>query len=110
MGELESPVEEHKKTGYEIAKFKPDFVVGIGLLRKHTLETAVKAGYPKEKTAYAVNITEATEILKKILKSQDLWYLKGSLLRNYKRIPQLLNEEKICCEAILCPYSHCGYN
>ena len=110
MGELEDPVDEHKKTGYEIAKFKPDFVVGIGLLRKHTLETAVKAGYPKEKTAYATNVLVAAEILKNVLKPDDLWYLKGSLLRNYKRIPQLLNREKICCDKVLCPYSHCGYN
>src|SRR3990167_10635627 len=107
MGELGDPVEEHKKTGREIAKFKPDFVVGIGPLRKYTLEIAILSGYPKEKTAYAANVLVAAEILKNVLKPDDLWYLKGSLLRNYKRIPQLLNEEKICCEAILCPYSHC---
>ena len=110
MGELNKPKQEHKETGNQIARLKPDYVIGIGPLRKYTLDTAIKAGYPKNKTAYAENVTKAAELLKNILKPNDLWYLKGSLLRNYKRIPQLLNGEKICCKAVLCPYNHCGYS
>ena len=81
----------------------------IGPLRKHTLDSAIENGFPKEKIGYAEDVFEAAEKLKKILKQHDLWYLKGSLLRNYKRIVQLLNGEKVCCDKVLCPYEHCGY-
>ena len=109
MGELEHPEQEHKKTGELLAKLKIDFVIGIGPLRKYTIDEAIKQGFPKEKTAYAEDVFQASELLKSTLQSGDLWYLKGSLLRNYKRIIQLLNNEKICCSQVMCPYEHCGY-
>ncbi len=109
MGELEHPEQEHKKTGELLAKLTIDFVIGIGPLRKYTIDEAIKQGFPKEKTAYAQDVFQATELLKSTLKSGDLWYLKGSLLRNYKRIVQLLNNEEVCCSQVMCPYEHCGY-
>lgn len=109
MGELENPEIEHRKTGVFFAALHIDFLIGIGPLRKFTIEEAVTHGYPKEKTIYAENVFQAAEQLRKILKQGDLWYLKGSLLRNYKRIIQLLNNEAICCDKIICPYDHCGY-
>jgi UDP-N-acetylmuramoyl-tripeptide--D-alanyl-D-alanine ligase len=109
MGELQYPEIEHTKTGEILASYYFDNVVCIGPLRKYTIQEAVKRGYPQERIFYANNVREAADILKKILKPGDLWYLKGSLLRNYKRIVQLLNGEKICCEEVMCPYSHCGY-
>jgi len=110
MGELEKPEEEHKKTGVELAKLNLDYVLCIGPLRKYTIDEAVKQGFPKDKIDYVENVFEAAEKLKKILKPHDLWYLKGSLLRNYKRIVQLLNGEEVCCDRVLCPYEHCGYD
>lgn len=110
MGELEKPEEEHRKTGEQIAKLKLDYVLVIGPLRKFTIDQAVKNGFPKEKIDYATDVFEAAEKLKAILKPNDLWYLKGSLLRNYKRIVQLLNGEQVCCHEVLCPYEHCGYD
>ncbi|HRN69818.1 MAG TPA: UDP-N-acetylmuramoyl-tripeptide--D-alanyl-D-alanine ligase [Candidatus Woesebacteria bacterium] len=110
MGELEKPEEEHKKTGAQIAKLNLDYVLVIGPLRKFTIDEAIKNGFPKEKIDYAADVFEAAEKLKSILKPNDLWYLKGSLLRNYKRIIQLLNGEEVCCNAVLCPYDHCGYD
>ncbi|MBP7967670.1 hypothetical protein KAZ66_05380 [Candidatus Woesebacteria bacterium] len=109
MGELEKPEEEHRKTGQQIADMKFDYVVCIGPLRKYTIESAVQHGFPKENIVYAADVFEAAKLLKEFLKPHDLWYLKGSLLRNYKRIVQLLSEEKVCCHETLCPYSHCGY-
>ncbi len=109
MGELEKPEEEHKKTGAQIVKMKLDYVLVIGPLRKYTIDEAIKNGFPKEKIGYAADVFEAAEKLKTILKPNDLWYLKGSLLRNYKRIVQLLNGEEVCCHEVLCPYEHCGY-
>ena len=109
MGELADPTHEHKKTGIELAKLKLDYVLCIGPLRKYTLQTAIENGFPKEKIGYAEDVFGAAEQLRKILKPHDLWYLKGSLLRNYKRIVQLLNGEDVCCNRVLCPYEHCGY-
>lgn len=110
MGELEKPEKEHRKTGDQIAGMKLDYVLVIGPLRKFTIDEAIKKGFPKEKIDYAADVFEAAEKLKKILQPNDLWYLKGSLLRNYKRIVQLLNGEQVCCQEVLCPYEHCGYN
>jgi len=110
MGELANPEMEHKKTGKLIAKLNIDFVIGIGPLRKYTIDEAILHGFPKEKTAYASDVFQAAELLKSVLQPGDLWYLKGSLLRNYKRIVQLLNNEEVCCDQLMCPYDHCEYN
>jgi len=109
MGELEHPEAEHRKTGELLSKLNIDFVIGIGPLRKFTIDEAIKNGFPKEKTAYAEDIFQAAKLLESMLKPRDLWYLKGSLLRNYKRIVQLLNGEDVCCGEVMCPYEHCGY-
>lgn len=109
MGELQNPEEEHRKTGAQIAKMKLNYVLVIGPLRKFTIDEAIKKGFPKNKIDYAADVFEAAEKLKILLKPNDLWYLKGSLLRNYKRIVQLLNGEQVCCHEVLCPYEHCGY-
>ncbi|OGK34836.1 hypothetical protein A3F59_00515 [Candidatus Roizmanbacteria bacterium RIFCSPHIGHO2_12_FULL_38_13] len=109
MGELDDPVSEHKKTGIEICKLKLDYVLCIGPLRRYTVKSAIENGFSKERIGYADDIFEAADRLKKLLKPNNLWYLKGSLLRNYKRIVQLLNGEKVCCDRVLCPYEHCGY-
>lgn len=107
MGELEKPIEEHKKTAKTILRFPPDIVIGVGEYRKYTVEEASKQGFSKNKIFYAKDVFEAAEILKKILKKDDFIYLKASLLRNFKRIIQLLNNKPICCQADLCPYEHC---
>lgn len=109
MGELEKPEEEHRKTGEQIAKLNIDYFVCIGPLRKHTIDEARKNGVPENKLLYAKDVFEAADILKDLLKKGDLWYLKGSLLRNYNRILKLLSGEEVCCSAVLCPYEHCGY-
>ena len=110
MGELEHPEDEHRKTGELLSKLNIDFVIGIGHLRKYTIDTAIQHGFPREKIVYTEDVFQAAELLKSVLKPGDLWYLKGSLLRNYKRIVQLLNNEEVCCKRVMCPYEHCGYN
>lgn len=108
MGELAEPEKEHRKTGAQLATMHFDYVLCIGPLRKFTMEEAVKKGFPKEKIGYAQDVFEAATILKNTLQKQDLWYLKGSLLRNYNRILKLLRGEKVCCDAVICPYEHCS--
>lgn len=108
MGELENPEEEHRKTGEQLATLQLDFIICIGPLRKYTIEAAIQNGLPREKIAYAKDVFEAAEILKNMLQKDDLWYLKGSLLRNYNRILKLLRGEPVCCHEVLCPYEHCS--
>ena len=108
MGELKEPEKEHRKTGTQIALMNFDYVLCIGPLRKYTMEEAVKQGFPETKIGYAKDVFEAAKILKNTLTKNDLWYLKGSLLRNYNRILKLLRGEKVCCNAVLCPYEHCS--
>ena len=109
MGELLEPEKEHRETGHVIAKYHFDYVICIGPLRKYTIEAAIQKGFPQERMLYAKDVFEAADLLKTILQPGDLWYLKGSLLRNYKRIIQLLNNEPVCCHENLCPYNHCGF-
>ncbi|MBP9691663.1 hypothetical protein KBD81_06310, partial [Candidatus Woesebacteria bacterium] len=107
MGELAHPEEEHRKTGLQLAHMKFDYLVCIGPLRKYTIKEAIAQGFPREKIAYAEDVFEAAAVLRKTLKKGDLWYLKGSLLRNYNRILKILRGEKVCCHEVLCPYHHC---
>ncbi len=107
MGELEKPIEEHKKTAQTLLKYPPEIVIGVGEYRKYTVDEASKLGFPKDKIFYAKDVFEAADLLKKILKKDDFIYLKASLLRNFKRILKILNNEPVCCRADICPYEHC---
>lgn len=109
MGELENPALEHEKTGQQIVEYKPDITICLGDWRKYTYDSAIKNGYPKDKIYYVKNVFQAAEILKKVIKKGDLIYLKGSFLRNLKRVLQILDGKEVCCRADICPYEHCGY-
>ncbi len=107
MGELEKPIEEHKKTAQTLIKYPPDLVIGVGEYRKYTVDEAIKQGFPKNKIFYTKDVFEAADLFKKILLKDDFIYLKASFLRNFRRIIKILNNEPICCRADLCPYEHC---
>lgn len=106
MGELgESEEAEHKKIGQLIVEMKGlDLFIGIGPLQKLAIDEAVNNGLPKEKTYYAQNPLEVGQFLKKYLKSGDVIYLKGSLLRHMERILMLINNESVACSAVSCPF------
>jgi len=109
MGELENPRLEHERSGKQIIDYPPDIVICLGDWRKYTYEIAVKSGYPTNKIFFAKDVFDAADILKTVIKKGDLIYLKGSFLRNLKRILQILDGQKVCCHADICPYEHCGY-
>jgi UDP-N-acetylmuramyl pentapeptide synthase len=109
MGELYDPILEHKKTAQTLIKYPPDIVIGVGEYRRYTIDELIKLGFPKNKAYYVKDVFQAAEILKKILKPGDFIYLKSSLLRNLWRIIKILNGEKVCCHAELCPYEHCKF-
>ncbi|MCJ7829469.1 Mur ligase family protein, partial [Patescibacteria group bacterium] len=105
MGELgESAEKEHQKIGEEVAKLKIDYLVSVGPLQKLTVQQAIKSGMKKEQVFWAKDVFQAAQILKKILKKGDLFYLKGSKLKHMERILLLLNGQKVSCQVNSCHY------
>jgi len=110
MGEIGEKGEEiHRRVGKEVSDLKLDILVGVGPLVKFTVEEAKKSGMKSNSLFWVKNVEEAAEILKKVLKKDDLLYLKGSLLKHLERIIFLLNGEKIDCKKVSCGrYSSCS--
>ncbi len=109
MGELgQSTTEEHRKIGQKVAELKIDYLIGIGPLQKITTEQALKSGLKKSQVFWVADIVGAAQILKDLLKKDDLFYLKGSRLRHMERILMILNGEIVGCKVNSCHfYYHC---
>ena len=106
MGELQDPKTEHEKIGQLITKLKIDYLVAIGPWQQYTADFAIKNQMPSNRVLWAKNVQSAATILKPLIKSGDLIYLKGSLLRHVNRILLLLDGKTIGCQAVLCPFYH----
>jgi len=106
MGELGSSAKkEHQRVGRELAKLKKiDYLISVGPLQKLTAQAAIKEGMKKEQVFWVKDVSEAAEVLKKILQVGDLIYLKGSLLRHTERILLILKGKKVGCKLTLCHY------
>jgi UDP-N-acetylmuramoyl-tripeptide--D-alanyl-D-alanine ligase len=98
MGELKKPEEEHKNIIDLVKKLDINYVITIGNL------------YPESPDIlHTKNVHEAAETLKKMVKKDDLVYLKGSLLRHIERVRYLLEGRRVGCLVTLCPfYIHCS--
>lgn len=109
MGELgEYKEDEHRKIGRKIAGLEIDFLVGIGPLQRLTIEEAVENGMKKENVFWAKDVLQAAEILARLIKKDDLLYLKGSLLRHLERIIMLLEGKSVACRVTSCHiYNQC---
>jgi UDP-N-acetylmuramyl pentapeptide synthase len=81
-----------------------DLFIGIGPLMQIAIESAILAGFPRENTFSADNALEAGKLLKEKLNETDIIYLKGSLLRHLERVTMILNNEKVECTAVSCPF------
>jgi len=106
MGELgDSAKKEHQRVGRELAKLKKiDYLISLGPLQKLTAQAAIRAGMKKEQVFWVKDVSEAAEVLKKILQVGDLIYLKGSLLRHTERILLILKGKKVGCRFVSCHY------
>ncbi len=105
MGELgDSSKQMHQKIGEEVAKLPIDFLLGVGPLAKLMTDEAKKNGF--KNILWAKDVLEASEILKKQLKKDDLLYLKASLLRHLERIVLLLEGKKVSCQEVICHEYH----
>ena len=109
MGELGQYQEkEHRLIGQKLTSLDIDFFVGIGNLTHLIWEEAINNGFAKKRAFWAKDVVEAAQILEKLLKKGDLWYLKGSRLRHLERILLLLNHETVDCRLISCHnYDYC---
>ncbi|MCL5411633.1 MAG: UDP-N-acetylmuramoyl-tripeptide--D-alanyl-D-alanine ligase [Patescibacteria group bacterium] len=102
MGEIGKDAEKaHRLVGKKVAQVRPDYLVAVGPMPKFIAEEAGK-DMAKDRVFWVNNVAEAADVLKKILKEGDLFYLKGSLLRHMERILILLNEEDIECRLVVC--------
>lgn len=103
MGELGNFSEEgHRLVGKRLAGLKIDFLVAIGPLTKFIVDEARKKGFSPKNSFWVVNVVEASEVLRKIIKKNDLIYLKGSLLRHLERVILILEGKKVDCQEISC--------
>ena len=94
MGELAKPEEEHRKIGRLIGKLKINFLIGIGPYQKYTVEEAIKSGMAKQNIFWVKDVNGAAEILKKIICTNDLIYLKGSLHKGLWKITTIISSWK----------------
>ncbi|MFC1727778.1 UDP-N-acetylmuramoyl-tripeptide--D-alanyl-D-alanine ligase [Patescibacteria group bacterium] len=107
MGELGSSAKEsHQKVGQKVAELKIDYLVCVGPLQKHAAESALKLGMKQSQVFWVKDVFAATEALRKVLKKDDLFYLKGSLLRHMERVLLILNNDKVGCRVTSCHYYH----
>ncbi len=107
MGELGSLAEkEHQKIGDEVAKLNIDYLVSVGSLQKLTAQQAIKSGMDKDHVFWAKDTSQAANLLKKILKKDDLFYLKGSLLKHMERTLLILENKKVNCKVNSCHFYH----
>jgi len=113
MGELQFPLQEHKKIGQLISQLSIDVLMAIGPLQKYTAQASLESGIKKENIFWAKDVFEAGTLLKNIVKRGDLIYLKGSLLRHVERVILILQDKNVNCKITLCPFyyscSKCKY-
>jgi UDP-N-acetylmuramoyl-tripeptide--D-alanyl-D-alanine ligase len=109
MGELEKPVDEHKKIGRLIAGLNIDYLISVGSLQRFTADQAIRSGMDKNRVYAAANVIECAKILKKIIKKNDLLYFKGSRLKHIERVLMILRGDEVRCPLTSCPaYIHCS--
>jgi len=114
MGELGVLAkQEHQKLGERLTKLRIDYLITIGPLQKFTAQSALKNGMKKNQVFWVEDVLGAAEILKKLLKEGDLFYLKGSLLRHLERVILILQGKKMGCQMTNCSFYHqcsdCSY-
>lgn len=103
MGELGAFSKEgHRMVGRELAELKINYLVAVGSLTRNIINEAVKNGYPARNCFWAEDVKKAAETLKKVLRKNDLLYLKGSLLRHMERVILILNGEEVKCNEVFC--------
>jgi len=105
MGELGDFSEKgHRQVGEQIAGLGIDYLVTVGPLTKFIVDSALKRGFSSKKVFWTKDVKQAAEVLNKILKKDDMLYLKGSLLRHMERILMILEGKKVKCQEVSCHF------
>ena len=110
MGELgDLAKQEHRRIGQEIAKLNIDYLISIGPLQKLTAQEAITGGMKKKRVFWVTNVSQAADVLRKILQKDDLFYLKGSLLKHLERVLIILQGQSVGCKVTSCHnYNQCN--
>jgi UDP-N-acetylmuramoyl-tripeptide--D-alanyl-D-alanine ligase len=69
--------EAHEKGGIEAVQ-AADIIIGVGPNTRTLLDSAIAAGFPKEKTAHFLDSVEAANYLKPLIQPGDIILAKGS--------------------------------
>ncbi len=95
MGELGEWEEKgHRQVGAEVGLVKPNYLIAVGPVTKYIVTEAEKN--MKRGTVIWVNdVFEAAGVLSSLVKSGDLIYLKGSLLKHLERIPLIMEGKQV---------------
>ena len=107
MGELgKAAKKSHQAVGEAAAKLKIDYLVSIGPLQKHTALAAIRSGLKPGNVFQAEDVFQAAEVLGSLLGKEDLFYLKGSLLRHLERVLLVLSGQAVGCRVTSCRFYH----
>ncbi len=107
MGELgEHAQDEHTGIGQSAGQARPDLLITVGNLTRHTAEAAVRAGLPSTQVFAAEDVHQAAARLQEWMRPGDVVYLKGSLMRHLERIPLILEGREVGCRVVVCPFYH----
>lgn len=105
MGELGVLAKQsHQEVGRKAAALKIDYLISVGPLQKFTAQQAVKSSMKKNQVFWVKDIKGAADVLQKLLKKGDLFYLKGSLLRHMERVLLILAGKKVGCQRTSCHF------
>ena len=111
MGELgQYQNQEHYRVGQFLAQLKNiDYLVTLGPTTKKIVRGAIDSGFPQKQVFYTANHQQAAKVLEKLLTSETIWYLKGSLLKHMERVLLSLSGKRVACQKNSCHnYHHCS--
>ncbi|HSX57657.1 MAG TPA: UDP-N-acetylmuramoyl-tripeptide--D-alanyl-D-alanine ligase [Candidatus Saccharimonadales bacterium] len=95
MGELGEWEEKgHREVGKEVVEVKPDYLIAVGPLTKYIVKEA-EPRLKKGTVIWVSDVFEAAGVLSSIIKTGDLIYLKGSLLKHLERIPLIMEGKAV---------------
>ncbi len=93
MLELGSFTEEaHEQIGEKVSELSIDFLLALGEEAPIVVESAVRHGFPMERTKIAGSHSEAISLLRKMIQSGDWILVKGSRRMTMEKIVEGLAE------------------
>jgi UDP-N-acetylmuramoyl-tripeptide--D-alanyl-D-alanine ligase len=70
--------EAHQRIGQKVSELSIDFLLAMGEKAPVVIESAIRHGFPKEKTRIVENHSEAISLLRQMIEKGDWILIKGS--------------------------------